>query len=213
MARARFDNLEPQRQEAILAAASDEFATHGYSAASLNRIIEAAGISKGSLYYYFDDKADLFASVVQEAVQRLVDDVGGFDLDRLDRAGYWDSVRRFGLQSIELMSKDVWYVRLAMAFPRLRDEPEAVEGVRPALEWGRRLTTDLLKRGRELQVVRRDLPLGLLVEITMAVDEAGDRWMVERLDEFLGDDLIRLVEARIDLMRDMLDAANEGWEQ
>lgn len=212
MARARFDNLEPVRQEAILAAAGEEFATHGYGGASLNRIIEAAGISKGSLYYYFDDKADLFASVIEETVQRLLADVGGFDPDRLDRSNYWDSLRRFGRQSTELMSKDVWYVRLALAFPRLRDEPETMEGVRPALEWSRRMTTDLLTRGRELQVVRRDLPLGLLVEVTMAADEAGDRWMIERLDEYREDALVRLVDARIDMMRRMLDAENEGWE-
>lgn len=212
MARARFDNLEPARQEAVLAAAGEEFAAYGYSGASLNRIIDAAGISKGVLYYYFDDKADLFASVVEEAVQRLVADVGGFDLDRLDRSNYWDSLRRFGLESTQLMSKDVWYVRLALAFPRLREDPEAVEGVRAALEWSRRMTTDLLARGRDLQVVRRDLPLGLLVEVTMAADEAGDRWMIERLDEYEGEALRKLVEARIDMMRDMLDAENEGWK-
>ena len=212
MARARFDNLDPERRESILSTAGEEFAAHGYAAASLNRIIDAAGISKGSLYYYFDDKADLFTTVIDEVVQRVLSDVGGFDLDRLDRTNYWDSLRRFGLESTGLMSKDAWYVRLAMAFPRLREEPEAVEGVQAALEWSRRLTTDLLGRGRELQVVRRDLPLGLLVEVTMAADEAGDRWMVERLDEYQGERLVKLVDARIDMMRDMLDAENEGWE-
>lgn len=212
MARTRFDNVDPDRQEAILAAASDDFAAHGYAGASLNRIIEAAGISKGSLYYYFDDKADLFASVVMEALERMVAHVGAFDLERLDRSNYWNTVRSYALQSTEIMSKDVWYVRLALAFPRLRDEPEAFDGVRPALEWSRRLTTDLLRRGRELQVVRRDLPLGLLVEVAMAADEAGDRWMIERLDEYPGDALRTLIEARTDMMRDMLDAENEGWE-
>lgn len=212
MARARFDNLDPPRQESLLAAAAEEFAAHGYAGASLNRVIEAAGISKGSLYYYFDDKSDLFTTVIEEAVERLLSDVGGFDPDRLDRSNYWDTLRRFGHQSTELMSKDAWYVRVALAFPRLRDEPEAVEGVQAALEWSRRITTDLLARGRELRVVRRDLPLGLLVEMTMAADEAGDRWMLERLDEYHGEALVKLMEARIDLMRDMLDAENEGWE-
>jgi AcrR family transcriptional regulator len=212
MARARFDNLDPERREAILAAAGEEFARHGYAGASLNRIIDAADFSKGSLYYYFDDKADLFASVIEETVSRLMGDMGGIDLDRLDRTSYWESLRRFAMASVELMSRDVWYVRLAMAFPRLRQEPEAGAGVRPALEWGRRLTTELLSRGRELGVVRRDLPLELLVEVTMAADEAGDRWMFERLDEYQGEALLKLVEARIDLMRDMLDAENEGWE-
>jgi AcrR family transcriptional regulator len=212
MARARFENLEPERQEKILAAAADEFATYGYAGASLNRIIATAGISKGSLYYYFDDKADLFASVVEVAKERLVKSVEGLSLDELTRTDFWDTIRDVGLRSVELVREDAWYVRLGMAFPRLRQEPEAVEGVQPMLEWGRRLTTDLLQRGRELGVVRRDLPLELLVVITMAADDAGDRWMVNHLDEFPGDALSELVEARIDLMRDMLDAENEGWE-
>ena len=45
-----------QQQETILRAALAEFAAHGFADASLNRIIEAAGISKGSLYYYFDTR-------------------------------------------------------------------------------------------------------------------------------------------------------------
>ncbi|MGK7312367.1 MAG: TetR/AcrR family transcriptional regulator [Candidatus Longimicrobiales bacterium M2_2A_002] len=213
MARARFQNLEPERQEAILSAAADEFAAHGYSGASLNRIIEAADISKGSLYYYFDDKADLFASVVEAAMERLFRVVEGFSLDELSRSDFWETVRQVGLRSVDLMKEDTWDVRLALAFPRLREEPEAGEGVRPMLEWGRDFTEDLLRRGRELQVVRRDLPLDLLVEVTMALDEAGDRWMVEHLDEYRDEEAFReLVEARIDLMRDMLDAENEGWE-
>ena len=213
MARARFENLDPERQEGILSAAADEFATHGYTGASLNRIIEAAGISKGSLYYYFDDKADLFASVVETAMQRLFRVVEGMSLDDLDRTSFWDRVRQVGLRSIDLMKEDTWDVRLAMAFPKLREEPEAGEGVRPMLEWGRQFTTNLLRRGRELQVVRRDLPLELLVEITLAADEAGDRWMVEHLEEYEDEARLRkLMEARIDLLRDMLDAENEGWE-
>ncbi len=212
MARARFENLEPERQEGILAAAADEFAVHGYGGASLNRIIEQADISKGSLYYYFDDKADLFASVVEATMERLLEVVEGFSLENLDRANFWETVREVGLRSLDVMQRDVWYVRLAMAFPRLRDDPEAGEGVRPMLEWGRQFTRNLLDRGRELGVVRRDLPLGLLVEVAVAVDEAGDRWMIEHIDAFQGPAMRELVEARIDLMRDMLDAENEGWE-
>ncbi|MFO7893086.1 MAG: TetR/AcrR family transcriptional regulator [Longimicrobiales bacterium] len=214
MARARFDNLEPERQEAILAAAADEFATHGYAGASLNRIIDAADISKGSLYYYFDDKADLFASVVEGAMDRLFRVVEGLSLEELDRTNFWDRVRQVGLRSVDLMKEDTWDVRLAMAFPRLREEPEAGAGVRPLLEWSRDFTTELLRRGRELRVVRRDLPLELLVETAMAVDEAGDRWMVDHLDQYEDEEAFRrLVEARIDLVRDMLDADNEGWER
>jgi AcrR family transcriptional regulator len=213
VARNRFDNLDAERREAMLAAAADEFAERGYAGASLSRIIEAAGISKGSLYYYFNDKEDLFATTVEVAMRRLVEAAGGFDLEALTRETYWDALRAFGMRSVELYSRDEWYVRFGLAFARLRDEPEAGSAVRPALDWGRRITHDVLARGRELGTVRRDLPLDLLVEVTMAVDEAGDRWFAEHHEEYEAADLQALVGARIDLMRDMLDAEHEGWDR
>jgi AcrR family transcriptional regulator len=213
VARNRFDNLDPERREAMLAAAADEFAERGYAGASLSRIIDAAGISKGSLYYYFNDKEDLFATTVKVAMRRLVEAAGGFDLDALTPETYWDALRAFGMRSVELYSRDAWYVRFGLAFARLRDEPEAGRAVRPALDWGRRITHDVLARGRELGTVRRDLPLDLLVEVTMAVDEAGDRWFAEHHEEYEPADLQALVGARIDLMRDMLDAEHEGWDR
>lgn len=212
MARNRFDNLEPERQEAILAAAAGEFAERGYAGASLSRIIERAGISKGSLYYYFDDKEDLFTTVVEVAVERLFGELGGLPIEEFTQDTYWNRVRDFGMQSVDVMRNEAWYARLVMAFPRMRDEPEARDAVRPALEWGRRYTRSLLGRGQTLGVVRQDLPLEFLVEVTMAADEAGDRWLVNHQHEFDDEGLARLIEARIDLLRDMLDARNEGWE-
>jgi AcrR family transcriptional regulator len=213
MARNRFENLEPERREDILAAAGQEFAERGYGAASLSRIIEVAGISKGSLYYYFNDKEDLFVTTVEVAIQRLFDGVGGLSFDELDAASYWDSVRELGLRSMAVMCRDEWYVRLALALPRLRDDAEARAAIRPAMESIRELTRKLIERGRELGVVRRDLPLDLLVVTVMAADDAGDRWMVAHRQELDEAGLRKLMEARIDLMRDMLDASHEGWDR
>jgi AcrR family transcriptional regulator len=213
MARNRFHNLAPDRQEAMLAAAAHEFAERGYGGASLSRIIAGAGISKGLLYYYFNDKEDLFVTTVEAAVERLLAAAGGFSIDDLSASTYWESMRQLGLQSVDVRSRETWYMRLALAFPRLRDEPEASDAVRPALEWGRRFTEKFLVRGQELGTVRRDVPLELLVEVTLAVDEAGDRWFAEHHMEYDEAELRRLVEGRIDLMRDMLDAEHEGWNR
>lgn len=211
MARGRFDNLDPARRETILAAAAEEFIGRGYGGASLNRILRQAGISKGQLYYYFDDKEDLFVTTVQVATERLLEGVGGVPIDQLTDERFWATVRQMGLKSIQLMGRGTWDVRLVMAFPRFRQEPEAQAAVRPTLEWGRSLTVQLLAKGRELGVVRKDLPLDFLVEATMALDDAGDRWMVEHADELDERAQGRLIEGRISLLRSMLDAQNEGW--
>ncbi len=67
MPKAQFANLPEERQAAILLAATEEFAGSGYGRASTNRIVAAAGIAKGSLFYYFSGKEDLYHSVLRRA--------------------------------------------------------------------------------------------------------------------------------------------------
>jgi AcrR family transcriptional regulator len=153
----------------------------------------------------------VLATVVQTTISRMLDEMGGFDMSMLTAENYWEALRQLGLQSLEVLHRDDWCARLALAFPRLRSEPEAAPAVRDALEFGRDLTTRFLARGQEVGVVRTDLPLDLLVATTMAMDEAGDRWLAERYATLDRDELRRLTEARVDLLRDMLDAAHEGW--
>jgi len=59
-----FKALAADKQQAVLQAALNEFALHGYRKASMNNVVKAAGISKGSLFQYFKTKQALFDGVV-----------------------------------------------------------------------------------------------------------------------------------------------------
>jgi AcrR family transcriptional regulator len=48
-----------------------EFGRHGYSGGSLNVIAREAGVAKGSLFQYFDDKFDFFAHVAEHTSLRV----------------------------------------------------------------------------------------------------------------------------------------------
>lgn len=54
------------REEEIIEAAVDIFHAKGFAATSVDDIATAAGILKGSLYYYMDSKEDLLWRIVQE---------------------------------------------------------------------------------------------------------------------------------------------------
>lgn len=56
------------RPREICAAALDVFAEKGFAAARLDEIARRAGVSKGTLYLYFQDKEDLFRAVVRDTV-------------------------------------------------------------------------------------------------------------------------------------------------
>jgi AcrR family transcriptional regulator len=75
--RGRARKLAPNhRKQAILDAALAVFAEHGFEAARLDDVATRAGVAKGTLYLYFDDKETLFEDVVRGAVAPLVERVG-----------------------------------------------------------------------------------------------------------------------------------------
>ena len=67
-ARPTFLNLPPEKQERVVAAALGEFADKGYQQASLNTMVAASGIAKGSIYQYFKDKQSLFLYIFEVAI-------------------------------------------------------------------------------------------------------------------------------------------------
>lgn len=52
----------------LVQSAKKEFAEKGYMKASLRTICKNAGVTTGALYFFFQDKADLFDAVVGEAI-------------------------------------------------------------------------------------------------------------------------------------------------
>ena len=67
-----FFNLRPEKQERLLTAAAREFAAQPFHEASINSMIRAAGIPRGSFYMYFRDKEELFQYLVRESTEPLL---------------------------------------------------------------------------------------------------------------------------------------------
>lgn len=59
----------------ILAAARDEFSAHGLGGARIDRIASEAHASKERMYAYFGDKRALFDAVLEESLERFLDEV------------------------------------------------------------------------------------------------------------------------------------------
>ncbi|WP_336159614.1 TetR/AcrR family transcriptional regulator [Amycolatopsis sp. VC5-11] len=66
-----WERLPEKRRAAVLAAAEAEFAARGFSAGSLNTICREAEVSKGSLFQYFTDKADMYVHLAELASVRI----------------------------------------------------------------------------------------------------------------------------------------------
>lgn len=70
MSRGRSAGYDDQRGQ-ILAHAARLFALRGYTATSMNQVAEACGLSKATLYHYYEDKYALLLSISESHVTRL----------------------------------------------------------------------------------------------------------------------------------------------
>lgn len=73
MPKETFLNLPKAKQDLIEQVAIDEFAEYGFDMASINRIVSAAGIAKGSFYQYFEDKKDLFVMILNRTMEKKIE--------------------------------------------------------------------------------------------------------------------------------------------
>jgi AcrR family transcriptional regulator len=72
--------LTSQRQEEILATATEVFADRGYASTDVQEIADRLGIAKGTVYHYFPSKEQLFLASVDRGMaglSRAIND--GFD--------------------------------------------------------------------------------------------------------------------------------------
>lgn len=75
MQRARTHDEKGQRRDALLAAALNVFFEKGYAAARLDDIAARAGVSKGTIYLYFESKEDLFLGLIESVALPRVERV------------------------------------------------------------------------------------------------------------------------------------------
>lgn len=66
------------RRQQVTEAAIQVIADNGVAGATVRKIAEVAGVSTGSVTYYFDDKEDIYYAAFVEFIDRSVDTFGGF---------------------------------------------------------------------------------------------------------------------------------------
>jgi len=98
-----FERIPPDEQKKILGACLEEFALHGYEKASTNAMVKKAKIPKGTLFFYFGSKKDLYLYLIDRAVERFVAFIHQADADRpaglFERLLYRGKIRfQFALQ-------------------------------------------------------------------------------------------------------------------
>ena len=106
----------------MLAAARSVFARRGLRGASLEEIAEEAGVSRGAVYYNFDDKEHLFLALLRERCLARAERLESMATGSGDVG---TDIRRVAMRFIEDAEKDPEWTRLFVEFASLvAERPE-----------------------------------------------------------------------------------------
>lgn len=142
----RWQRRKEERPEEILNAALELFTEKGFAATRMDDVARLAGISKGTLYNYFESKESIFHAVVQEMIspeiERVEEMVANYQgpsdhlLRQLIRA-WWVNVGETRLSAIPkiVISESGNFPELAQFF------------VDTVVKRARKLFTDVVSRG------------------------------------------------------------------
>jgi AcrR family transcriptional regulator len=209
MPRPRFNKLSPEKRERIMEAAAKEFSAYGFEQASLNRILEQAGVSKGAAYYYFDDKADVFVTVIQYYSQEIRFNID-VDIDQLTAEIFWPTFSQIYQWQLVYSFERPWVMGVLRAMMNkvsleTLDNYEVLAAfVSEMMAW----LLAFLKKGQALGIVRKDLPDDLMLDLFLAIDQAHDNWLLAHQDELTQKKIEQVITPRlIDLWHRVFDPA------
>ncbi len=157
MPRVSQDQLDARRSE-ILAAARGCFARFGYEGATVRRLEDATGLSRGAIFHHFRDKDSLFLAVAEDDAATMVTTVR--------RNGLVQVMRDLLEQARTSSDGDTagWLGSQLEVSRRLRTDPEF------AKRWAERsaaiaeATRERLERQHEAGVLRDDVNVEVLTQ-------------------------------------------------
>lgn len=143
----------------VTAAAVSLFAAQGFANTSVQQIVDAAGVTKGAMYHYFDSKDDLLFAIYEKILtlqkNRLDEIVGrGGDTDAVLRAVCIDVIET----SIDVMPEGTVFFRSA----HMLSAPRQQEVTRRRREYHDEFA-QLIERGQNEGLYRTDIPRSVLI--------------------------------------------------
>ncbi len=156
---ATFFNLPEEKRQNVIDAALEEFALYDYKTASLSRMVEKAGIAKGSMYQYFENKKDLYLF--------LLDHVSKIKLNYLtentveSRENFFDLLKQAAYASSRFNLSYPRYSRILYHAARETHNEELEDLASQTREVSRNYVKGMITTAREQGQIRKDIDLDL----------------------------------------------------
>jgi len=101
---------EKQTRQKLIECAKKEFLEKGYTKASLRSICADAGVTTGALYFFFENKEDLFAAIVDPPLNGLKSILYKHFKEDEEEIATIDSIEGIDMDHTEISDKIVGYI-------------------------------------------------------------------------------------------------------
>jgi AcrR family transcriptional regulator len=190
-----------------------EFIERGFESASYNKIIERSGISKGTVYYYFENKESLLRMVLNEIVEQFASISNGLSLPETIEE-FWEVDSEYNRRAINYIFESPYPSLLYIIFSS--DQRIRLE-MSDTIEKMFCFRYKLIERGQSLGVVRNDLSVKTISRIIQEVGKALSESMMENVGNYenktkMLNDIKEFVEIMHDLSIRILTPNNDNRE-
>lgn len=144
----RFRELPEEKRRAILNAAMEVFAKYDYKKASTDLIAAKAGISKGSLFYYFHNKKELYLCVYHYALEIVTEAVVNSELMKI--TDFYDFIISASMNKMKVL-KEYPYILDFSVRSFYSEKEEISDGIKSVTNQEIRNTFDIYFKDLELK--------------------------------------------------------------
>lgn len=151
------ERQKSERRRQILAAAKSVFAEAGYHGASIHAIIERAQIARGTFYLYFESKAAVFDSILDEAMRELRSRLRRIDVESPDAPPPQVQLREQVMATLDYIVRDRALATLLLSAGHTPDA-EAAERLDQFFGEVHGLLLRAMESGMEIGLLRKVQP-------------------------------------------------------
>lgn len=184
------------QSQALYEAALTEFAAHSFQDASLNDILKAADMNKGSFYYRFSDKMELYLSLLYRVGMeklKLFEEAGVSK----SSGGFFDEFRNMAILGLRMAQKDVRFLVFSRRI--LQEDPSVREQITKTFgNLSGTLLTDMVERAKAAGEFRPDLPTETVVFVIETLLNHLDSMIPPDWDD---DTVLQAVDRLLDVIR------------
>lgn len=156
MPKQTFFNLPEEKREKLIDVATDEFAKNSFNSASITKIVEKAGIAKGSLYQYFEDKKDLYKYILELSANKKKEYLIEW-MNRLQHLSFIEMIRELYVKGVDFAADNPRLAGIANNFMKENDTKFKEEILGISIEKSNQLFEQLIENAKNKGEVSRNI--------------------------------------------------------